>query len=201
MFTINIYLKFAIIFIGLIGGVILWWAYGFWYAFPFMLIGILMLVSYLMLGTIQSASQLMQKMDYDACLKRLNLTLSPKLLYVTNRAYYYLIKGSIEVQRGDKNDAEFWFNKASALKLPTDNERAMILMQMINIQINKNQWTQANNSYRELKKLKITTDLFKEQIDMLDQAFKQQGKVKMSGQMDQRSMFRPGGKRRMPRMR
>lgn len=77
----------------------------------------------------------------------------------------------------------------------------MILMQMISIQINKNQWTQANNSYRELKKLKITTDIFKEQMEMLDNVFKQQGRAKMTGQMDQRMMFRPGGKRRMPRMR
>lgn len=201
MFTINIYLKFAIISIGIIGGAILWKVYGFWYAFPFLLTGIIMLVSYLMLGTVQSASMMMQKMDFEGCQKRLDLTLSPKLLYVTNRAYYYLIKGSVEVQVGDKNIAEEWFNKAMALKLPTDNERAMILMQMINIQITKNQWTQANNSYRELKKLKITTDLFKEQMEMFDQAFKQQGRVKMTGQMDQRMMFRPGGKRRMPRMR
>ncbi len=201
MFTINIYLKFAIIAIGIIGGAILWKVYGIWYSFPFILAGIIMLVSYLMLGTVQSASMLMQKMDYEGCQKRLDLTFSPKLLYVTNRAYYYLIKGSVEVQSGDKNNAEEWFNKAMALKLPTDNERAMILMQMINIQITKNQWTQANNSYRELKKLKITTDLFKEQMEMFDQAFKQQGRVKMTGQMDQRMMFRPGGKRRMPRMR
>lgn len=201
MFTINIYLKFAIIAIGIIGGAILWKIYGFWYAFPFLLTGIILLVSYLMLGTVQSASMMMQKMDFEGCQKRLDLTLSPKLLYVTNRAYYYLIKGSVEVQVGDKNTAEEWFNKAMALKLPTDNERAMILMQMINIQITKNQWTQANNSYRELKKLKITTDLFKEQMEMFDQAFKQQGRVKMTGQMDQRMMFRPGGKRRMPRMR
>ncbi|MEP7195949.1 MAG: hypothetical protein ABI851_05475 [Saprospiraceae bacterium] len=201
MFTINIYLKFALIAIGLLGGSILWYAYGFWYSFPFLLTGIILLLSYILLGTVQSASQLMQNTDFHGCEKRLNLSLNPKWLYVTNRAYYYLIKGSVAVQIGNKDDAEIWFSKAQALKLPSDNERAMILIQMINIQINKNQWTQANNSYRELKKLKLTTNIFKEQMDMLDNVFKQQGKAKMSGQMDQRSMFRPGGKRKMPRMR
>ncbi|MFN8279473.1 MAG: hypothetical protein U0V49_04225 [Saprospiraceae bacterium] len=201
MFTINIYLKLALIALGMIGGAVLWYAYGFWYAFPFLLTGLILLVSYLMLGTVQSASVMMQQMDYKGCEQRLSMTLSPKLLYVTNRAYYYIIKGSLAVQQGEKNDAEEWFNKAQSLKLPTDNERAMILMQMISIQINKNQWTQANNSYRELKKLKITTDIFKEQMEMLDNVFKQQGRAKMTGQMDQRMMFRPGGKRRMPRMR
>ncbi len=201
MYTINIYLKLTLIALGIIGGAILWYAYGFWYAFPFLLVGLVLLISYIMLGTVQSASIFMQNMDYDGCQKRLALTLNPNWLYVTNRAYYYLIKGSAAVQKGEKNEAEIWFNKAQELKLPSDNERAMILMQMINIQINKNQWTQANNSYRELKKLKITTDLFKEQMEMLDNVFKQQGKAKMSGQMDQRMMFKPGGKRRMPRMR
>ncbi len=200
MFTINIYLKFFLIAIGIIGGIILWWAYGFWYAFPFLLTGIILLLSYIFLGTIQSASQFMQTMDYNSCEKRLALVLKPDWLYVTNRAYYYILKGSMAAQRGDK-DAEEWLNKAQSLKLPTDNERAMILMQLINVQITKNQWTQANNTYRELKKLKLTTDLFKEQLEMIDNVFKQQGKAKMSGQMDHRMMFRPGGKRRMPRMR
>lgn len=201
MYTINIYLKLAIIAAGLLGGTALWIAYGFWYSFPFLLVGALMLTSYVMLGTVQSASVLMQQTDFAGCEKRLGMTLSPKLLYVTNRAYYFIIKGSLAVQKGEKNEAEEWFNKAQALKLPTDNERAMILMQLINLQINKNQWTQANNSYRELKKLKITADIFKEQMDMLDNVFKQQGRARMTSQMDQRMMFKPGGKRRMPRMR
>ena len=34
MFTINIYLRFALIFITLVGGVILAFLFGFWYAFP-----------------------------------------------------------------------------------------------------------------------------------------------------------------------
>lgn len=102
MFTINIYLKLALIALGMIGGAVLWYAYGFWYAFPFLLTGLILLVSYLMLGTVQSASVMMQQMDYKGCEQRLSMTLSPKLLYVTNRAYYYIIKGSLAVQQGEK---------------------------------------------------------------------------------------------------
>ena len=93
------------------------------------------------------------------------------------------------MQREKSNEAEQWFNKALSLKLPSDNERAMILIQLINIHI------------RELKKLNYSKELFKEQIKMIDQVMTQQGKVKTMGQMDQRMTFRPGGKRRMPRMR
>lgn len=107
----------------------------------------------------------------------------------------------MDMQRERVVEAEHWFNKALALKLPTDNERAMILIQMINIHIQKNRWTQANNTYREFKKLNYSKDLFKDQVKMIDQVMSQQGKVKSMGQVDQRMMFRPGGKRRMPRMR
>jgi tetratricopeptide (TPR) repeat protein len=201
MFTINIYLKFALIAAFLGGGIILAFSISFWYALPLIIIGLIFLASYIFLGTIQSSAMLMQKMDFDACEKRLALTFKPNWLYVTNRAYYFLIKGSIAMQRNNSDDAEAWFQKAQNLKLPSDNEKAMILIQMINIHLTKNRYTQANNAYRELKKLHLTTDMFKDQIKMLDDVMKQQGRMKMTGQMDQRMMFRPGGKRRMPRMR
>lgn len=201
MFTINIYLKFALIAIFLGGGILLSFVVSFWYALPLIIIGLLLLASYIFLGTIQSAALLMQKSDFSACEKRLELTFKPDWLYVTNRAYYFLIKGSIAMQRNQSDDAEQWFHKAQALKLPSDNEKAMILIQMINIHLTKNRLTQANNAYRELKKLNVSTDLFKDQIKMIDEVMKQQGRMKMGGQVDQRMMFRPGGKRKMPRVR
>jgi len=201
MFTINIYLKFALIVLFLLGGAILSFTAGFWYAFPLILVGLILLASYIFLGTIQSAAAFMQSSDFDACEQRLSLTLFPNFLYSTNRAYFYLIKGSISLQRNQTEEAEEWLNKAQSIKLPSDNERAMILIQMINIHLMKNRFTQANNAYRELKKLNITLDVFKDQIKMLDDVMKQQGRMKMAGQMDKRMMFRPGGKRKMPRMR
>jgi tetratricopeptide (TPR) repeat protein len=201
MFTINIYLKFALIALFLGGGIIMSFTVSFWYALPVLIIGLIFLASYIFLGTIQSSAMLMQKMDFAGCEKRLALTFKPEWLYVTNRAYYYLIKGSVALQLNNPDVAENWFHKAKSLKLPSDNEKAMILIQMINIHLQKNRFTQANNAYRELKKLHLTSDMFKDQIKMIDDVMKQQGRMKMTGQMDQRMMFRPGGKRKMPRMR
>ncbi|MBK9108958.1 MAG: hypothetical protein IPM92_11495 [Saprospiraceae bacterium] len=201
MFTLNIYLKLALTALFLIGGLILAFAVSFWYALPLLIIGLILLASYVLLGTVQSAAMFMQSTDFDACEKRLALTLSPNFLYVTNRAYYFLIKGSIAMQRNKTEEAEVWLTKAQSLKLPSDNEKAMIMIQMINIHLTKNRFTQANNVYRELKKLNITIDAFKDQMKMLDEVMKQQGRMKMAGQMDQRMMFRPGGKRKMPKMR
>ena len=75
MLTINIYLRFALIAVSIIGGVILAFAFGFWYAFPFFLAALTLIVGYVLLGTVQSAAQFMQATDLEATEKRLNLTL------------------------------------------------------------------------------------------------------------------------------
>ncbi|MBK7700337.1 MAG: hypothetical protein IPJ39_17235 [Saprospiraceae bacterium] len=137
MFTINIYLKFAIIFLCLVGGIVLSFVLGIGYTWIFIIIGLLFLASYLLLGTVQSASEMLQKMDFEGAENRLNLTYFPKLLYVTNRAFYYILKGSLAAQKKDNNAAELYFNQALALDLPSDNEKGMVLLQMSGIQAQK----------------------------------------------------------------
>ena len=80
MWTINIYIKFAIIIIGIVGGIIGGFFLGFGYTWIFILIGIIFLVSYILLGTVQSAAELVQTMQFDAAEQRLSLTIFPNLL-------------------------------------------------------------------------------------------------------------------------
>ena len=75
MYTINIYLRFALMALTLVGGVILAFVFGFWYALPFLLVGVVLLAGYIFLGTVQSAALLMQQSDFAGTEKRLNLTL------------------------------------------------------------------------------------------------------------------------------
>jgi tetratricopeptide (TPR) repeat protein len=205
MFTINIYLKFTLIALCLIGGIALSFIYGFWYAFPFLLIGIILLASYFLLGTVNSTAKLVQEMDIDGAEKRLGLTKFPNLLYVTNRAMYYIMKGTIATQKKDNKLAEEHFNSALALDLPTDNERGMVLLQLANINANKGNWKATKNYYREAQKLTITQQEIKDQIQMMGQALKQSGQNKvvsrMAGSRNKGMMMRPGGKRRRPKSR
>lgn len=203
MFTINIYLKLALIAIFLIGGVFLTIFEGFIYSWPLLLIGILLLISYLLLGTVATAANLVQSMDFEAAEKRLNLTLSPRLLYVTNRAFYYIMKGSIKMNQGDNNGAEDEFNKALNLKLPTDNEKAMVLLQLANINAVKNKWNAAKNYYNQAKKLKVSEGQIKEQMNQFEKALTNRGQMKAARSMGKKgqNMMRPGGKRRRPKMR
>ena len=105
MFTINIYLRFALIGVFLVGGMILAFAFGFWYAFPFLLAGIILLAGYIAFGTIQSAGQMLQMQQFDEAEERLNLTIKPDWLYKTNRAFFYILKGSLAMNRKDQDGA------------------------------------------------------------------------------------------------
>ncbi len=203
MFTINIYIKFALIAIGFIGGAILTYFVGFGYSWIFFLIGIIFLASYLLLGTIQSSSEMMQSMDFEGAEKRLDMTKFPKLLYVTNRAFYYILKGSFAAQRKDNNEAEHYFNIALALKLPSDNEKAMVLLQMAGMQTQKNNWNAARNYFYQAKKLKVTEPQIKEQMKQFETAFDNRGQMKVAQSMGIKTnqMVAKGSKRRRPPMR
>ncbi len=197
MFTINIYLKFALIAVGLLGGAALWAAFGVWYGIWFVLLGLSMLATYIFLGTVQSAAVLMQNADFEGADKRLALTLKPEWLYATNRAYYYIIKGSSALAQKRVEEAEVWLKKAEEVEVPTDNEKAMLQLQLANIAASKNHWKKAEHHFRIAKKCKITEPNIKEQFKQFEKAFQNRGAAKQAG----RGGMRPGGKRRRPKMR
>lgn len=202
MLSINIYLKIALIIATMILGIWLTAAFGVWYGIWFILVSLGLLASYLLLGTVNSAAQLVQKTDFAGAEKRLGLTLSPNLLYVTNRAIYYIMKGSIAMNKKENNEAEALFEKALKLKLPTDNEKAMVLLQLANISAMKNKWNAAKIYFKDAKKLKVTESAIKDQISQFDKAFANRGQAKIAQSMGSKGhrMMGGGGKRRRPKM-
>ncbi len=198
MFTINLKLKIAAIIIGIFGGLTLVFTAGFWYGFPFILIGIGFLVSYILLGTVQSAAQLLEKVKFVEAEERLKWTLNPNWLYVTNRAFYFIMKGSIAANLNRPDEAEGYFEKAKDLKLPSDNERALVYLQLANIKANQGKWPQAKAYFHQIKKFNVSEGMLKDQIKQFDKALSQSGNAVhlRSGQAMQ-----PGGKRRRPKMR
>jgi hypothetical protein len=203
MFTINPYLKIALIVLGIGGGVILSITQGFWYGFPLWVAGIILLVAYFLLGTVGSAAKALQTEDFDKAERLLNLTVFPRLLYVTNRAYYYMLKGNIAISRKDMETGEQYLKMAESIKLPTDNEKAMIQIQLANIAASKNRWKQAQVHFRNLRNLKITDANIKEQKKMLEKAMQNRGQLKAAARMGKSGggMMRQGGKRKRPKMR
>ncbi len=193
------------IILGFVSGLILSLTMGFWYSFPFWLLGVVMLASYIFLGTVQSAAQLIQDGDFESADRRLRLTKFPRVLYITNRAFYYIMKGTLSSQAGDQKEAEDFFNIALGLKLPSDNEKAMVLMQLANIKATKNNWTAANNYFKQAKKLNVTQSDIKGQLDYFEKAMtNNKGQMKAARSMGKQGMQMmrggAGGKRKRPKM-
>jgi len=178
MFSINIKLKIALIVLLLGGGVWLTTAYGFWYAFPFLLIGLGLLASYFLLGTIQSTAQLLQLEQFDEAEERLGWTLKPNWLYKTNRAMYYILKGGLNMNKQNFAEAEECFKIAEGIDLPTDDEKAMVQLQLASINFQRQKWNSAKKYFMNLKKLKVTQPQIKAQIANFELAFKNRGQMK-----------------------
>jgi len=204
MFTINIYLKLALIALCFGLGILFWILYGFGYASLFLFVGLVLLASYILLGTLNSTAQLMEQGDIDGAEKRLKMTLAPNLLISAMRPNYKILQGSFASHRGNEAEAQEYFNEALSMDLRTDDEKAMVLLQLASLKAKKGNITGAKKYMSDLKKLKVTMSQTKEQIEMIDMSLKQyeaQRKAQMGYGGKRGGMMQPGGKRRRPKMR
>lgn len=203
MFTINIYLRFALIAVGILGGITLWLAFGFWYGFPFLLVGVFMLAGYLMLGTIMSTNMLLSQARFAEAEQRLKLTFFPGILLVGYKGVYYMTLGALAMQKKDMSTGEMWLKKALDAGLPSDNERGAAMLQLAMISASKNNRQAAQNQLNEIKKLNITESMLKDQVKDLEKQLKQLGQAmnpSMLGMMGRGGFRGGGGKRKMPKM-
>jgi len=205
MFNINIYLLIGLTIGCLLLGLVLAFTVNFWYAFPFLLIGVILAIGYILFGSVNGAAKLIQAEDFDGAEKRLKLTLKPNWLYKTQRAFYYIMKGSIAMYRKDLKNAQSLFDEALKIDLPSDNEKGMVLLQMANINAQQQKWPAAKNYYREASKLNLTEGQIKSQLDEFGKALKNRGAANVARSMGKQGMRMmqqgSGGKRRRPKMR
>ena len=201
MFIIPPYIRFVLIAAGLLLGIGLWVAFGFWYGFPFLLAGIILFLGYVFLGTVGPAAQAVQAQDFDRGEKLLNLTLKPNWLYSANRAFYYMMRGTIALSRKDLNEAEGYLKQADQIDVPTANEKAMLKLQLAQIEANRKNFPAAKKYLKAAKETNVKLPQIKEQIDMMEGALKQSGQVKAAQRMGKQGhqMMSRGGKRRRPK--
>lgn len=157
MFIIPIRLRFILIAVLLLGGVIVsFLPYGLSWSWLLLIPGLILLAGYIMFGTIASASQLLQTGQIDAAEERLKLTYKPEWLLSMNKGTYYFIHGAIETQRRNFDKAETYMNQALGHGMPTDDFTAQIYLFLAQIAASRNKMNQARNALREVKNLNVT---------------------------------------------
>ncbi len=200
MLKLDLYVRFALIVGCLILGLVLSVWQGFWYGFPLFIVALVLIAGYILLGTIRSASELLQEQRIDEAEARLALTKFPQWLFPANKAYFYMIQANIALVRKDPKKAEGLLREASKYDMPSGNESAVIELQLANIAAQKNNWPEVNQRIQVIRKLKVTEPMILEQAEMLEKAYRNRGNVKLAQRMGVGTQGQ-GSKRRRPKMR
>lgn len=201
MFIIPPYVRFALIAVFLIGGIALWATLGVWYGIFFVIAAVFLFVGYVFLGTVAPAAKRVQVQDFDGAEKMLDLTLKPEWLYSANRAFYYIMRGNIALNRRQFAEGEAFLRQAEAIDIPTPTERATVHFQLAQIEYQKKNFTAAKKYLAKAKEANIKIPQIREQIEQMDRALKQSGQVKAAQRMGRQGhgMMNRGGKRRRPK--
>ncbi|MGB0863310.1 MAG: hypothetical protein ACPG19_09040 [Saprospiraceae bacterium] len=146
--------------------------WGFGWAFVFWLVFVVFVVGYFLLGTISAASERLNFGDLDGAERILGYTKFPKLLLKMNQAYFKLLQGMIAMQRKDSVKGEALLQEAYDIGLPTDNDRAMVLLNLAYSNHGKRKFQVAKGQLRQIKEMDITDITLLTKVAELEQALK-----------------------------
>ena len=120
--------------------------------------GALFIVTHILFGTVGAASQILQSGDIPAARAMLKRTLNPKWLYTTQRSYYYMLEGAM--QMGEQNNAGASESIKRALEnglgSPAEQSAAMLQLGMVAFQ--EQNWKEADDYLRRALKSGLGND-------------------------------------------
>jgi tetratricopeptide (TPR) repeat protein len=120
-------------------------------------LGILLLTwSYFRQGTVLLASKAFHDKDYVKAEDLLRQIKDPDRLSKNRRGFYEFIYGNIELNRNNFDEAERHFQIASRFPLRNENDKAIILVQLANLSLRKQDFEKAKAYAEKAKSLKIS---------------------------------------------
>lgn len=148
--------RFAIIAVAVI--LLIWTAYVQVYEISAMVAaGILYLIyGYFKEGTVVLAAKAYHQQNYEKAEGLLNEIKNPEWLKKSRRGYYEVMLGNIELKREALSKAEMHFQIASRFQLKNQNEKALVLVQLANLNIRKKEFKKSQAYIDIAKDLKIS---------------------------------------------
>ena len=107
-------------------------------------------------GTVFLATQAFHKQDYEKTKRLLEEIKNPDHLRKGRRNFYEFMRGNIALKEDRIEDAEVHFQLASRLPWKRDNEKAMVLINLANINLRKKEYDRVNAYVEVTEKLKLT---------------------------------------------
>ncbi len=136
-----------------------------WYVY---LASFILLLTHFLFGSVWSAFSQLKKGKLNEAEDLLHIIKRPQWLLKTNRAYYYFTKGMIALQRKQLDIAKLDLTEATKLGLRTDNDYALVHLNLAHIAYVQQDFTQAAQQLSKAKSFPSNDLMIKENIDKME---------------------------------
>lgn len=107
-------------------------------------------------GTVVLAAKAYHNKDFDKAERLLKEIKNPDYLRRSRRGYYEVMLGNIELKKENLTEAERHFQIASRFPLRNENEKALVLTQLANLNLRKNEFEKAKAYLEVTNGLKVS---------------------------------------------
>ncbi len=137
----------------------LWAAYNRAYQVAAMIAGVIgyLIWSHYREGTVFIASQAFQRKDFERAKALLADIKNPQFLRKKRRNYYEFMSGNLALKEEDYDAAERHFQIASRLPFRRPNDKAIILVNLANINLRKKDYERVRAYIEVARKLEVTS--------------------------------------------
>ena len=108
-------------------------------------------------GTVAMAAKAYHLKDYSKTEKLLKEIKNPELLIKNRRGFYEFMMANIELQKDNKEEAERHFQIASRFPLRNQNDTAIVLVQLANLNLRKEDYVKVRAYIEKAKTLKVSS--------------------------------------------
>jgi tetratricopeptide (TPR) repeat protein len=165
-----IYLRYGLIALFLILGVVLHLQLGISQAWYLYAAAALLILSHLFLGNVWQAFSMLKRGKPAKAEKMLGHTWAPGLLLKSNRAYYYFTQGMLHLQREELDTARPLLEQATQLQLRYANDNALAHLNLAHIHFVQKNKTEAAQHLATAKSFEPTDLMIKDNLEKMQQA-------------------------------
>lgn len=117
---------------------------------------ILLIWSHFKQGTVMLAAKVFHEKDYEKAEELLKEVKDPDRLSRKRRGFYEFMYGNIELQRENYEASEHHFQIASRFPLRNENDKAIVLVHLANLNLRKQNYEKVRAYTEKAKELKIS---------------------------------------------
>jgi len=117
----------------------------------------LFIYGYFKYGTVYAAFQQVKKENLKKAEKLISKVKNPDLLSKEHKSYYHFTTGIIALEKKEWEKSYSELTKALNIGLRTENDTSIVLLNLANIELERKNFTQANEFIKKVKELNLKT--------------------------------------------